>query len=165
MRYREDDFAAFKILYERYSSKVYGYLVNKQISKDFIEDVFQQIFAKLHKVRRKYVSDIPVEAWVFTIARSIVLDFYRKEKSQNRNQEFQEQQMNRNSNEFNRNEPELHLHALSAGDQNLIQMKYVDEYSYDEIAKIVGLSSTTVRQRVSRGLKKLRERLLGGLHV
>lgn len=50
----------------------------------------------------------------------------------------------------------LQLDTLS---QEVVSLKFIEEKSYPEIAEILGVSQDTVRQRCSRALKQLKQKL------
>lgn len=51
------------------------------------------------------------------------------------------------------------LESLDEESQQLIHAKYVLHYNYDIIADMYGLTNATVRQKISRIIKKLKQKL------
>lgn len=51
------------------------------------------------------------------------------------------------------------MQALPAADQAVIALRYYTQLPYEDIAEILGCRTETVRARLSRALKRLRERL------
>lgn len=51
------------------------------------------------------------------------------------------------------------IRALPSGDQAVIALRYYTQLSYEDIAEILGCRTDAVRARLSRALKRLRERL------
>lgn len=49
------------------------------------------------------------------------------------------------------------LQQLDELTAEIIHLKYIEEQSYEEIQKTLGISLDTIRQRLSRGLKKVKE--------
>jgi len=69
---------ALGVLYERYVERVFNYIYYRVNSKQDAEDLCSQTFLRI--VRSLPTTDIRKNfaAWLFTIARNIVTDFYRK---------------------------------------------------------------------------------------
>ena len=93
-----------------------------------------------------------------------MIDHYRKSGRQVKvtDEELNEERVSQNNPEPALDqEKELEsLKHVSAEQRQAIEMRVIDELSYEEIAAKLNRSETSVRQIVSRGLKKLR--FLGG---
>jgi RNA polymerase sigma-70 factor (ECF subfamily) len=77
-RHCEGDGAAFGELVTAYRAPVFGYLVRCGISEDVRDDLFQEIFIKIHNAARSYHPDKPLKPWVFTVVANTVRSHYRK---------------------------------------------------------------------------------------
>lgn len=152
--YLEGSKEAFHMLYSRYSSKVYGFVRKRIRDASLADDVYQNIFVKLHKSRGLYKAKHQFAPWLFVICRSVINDSLR---SLQRNREISTETVPESFNEkqelFNL---QPHLAALSEDDQKILNMRFYDECEFEDIADALGLSEVNVRQRVSRALKKLR---------
>jgi len=76
--YTKGDYTAFKELYGRYSGKIYGYLTRRLQGETQREEVFQNIFLKLHKQRSKFNPKFSFKSWIFSISYSCLIDYLRK---------------------------------------------------------------------------------------
>lgn len=143
-------YAAFNELYSRYSQRVFNFLNKKVKNSAECEDLLQQVFIKIHESKHLYKNKFKFEQWLFVIARSKVLDHFRASKRyQNRLSNF---------------EPEMNEHAevdmsalksLDADQLELLEMKFIDELSYQEISKIVNKSEVSLRKTLSRMVGRL----------
>ncbi|MDH5752558.1 MAG: RNA polymerase sigma factor, partial [Deltaproteobacteria bacterium] len=68
--YQAGDMDSFRELYEAHKGRVMGYLHSRLNDQDEAEDVFQQVFLKLHRYRHRYRSEVPFLPWLFTITRN-----------------------------------------------------------------------------------------------
>ena len=66
--YQNGDEKAFDVLYSRSKKRVYSYLKKRLHDKDLVEDVYQNIFIKLHKSRHLYKSEYPYRNWLYKFA-------------------------------------------------------------------------------------------------
>lgn len=80
VRHREGDGEAFSLLIERYQAQVYSYLMRSGIDGSRRDDLFQEVFLKLHAAAGQYEVERPFEPWFYTIVANTVRTFFRKEK-------------------------------------------------------------------------------------
>lgn len=145
-------FHAFNELYNRYSLRVFNFIQSKMRNQADAEDVMQKVFIKIHESKHQYKNKFKFEQWVFVIARSQVLDFFRAQKRYN------ERIKNAEVLELNSIESDLSVfNKLDESQRELLELKYIDDLSYQEISKLVNKSEVSLRKSLSRmisGLKK-----------
>jgi RNA polymerase sigma-70 factor (ECF subfamily) len=163
-----NDPAAFQLLYEAYFQRVYNYAaarVNDQLdAEDIVSDVFLQVIKGLNRLKNRH--QFSFAAWVFTIARNAVADFYRR---QNRNMNG----LRRASAQINNSrdtqideiiieQEEFYelvatLSQLSERRREIVLLKYFGGLRNQEIAQVLELDERTVASHLSRALKDLHE--------
>ncbi len=151
---------AFDLLFKRHSARVYGFLLNRLPNRAAADDVFQNSFLKLHQARRHYDPDFPFVPWLFTVCKSVLIDFRRK---QSRVLEVQDENALKNAPE-NATDAEIRgtqieaplLTGLSERERVAIELRYLEDLKFEEIAKRLQTSPANVRQLISRALKNLR---------
>lgn len=161
VKYQNGDEDAFKALFARLSPKVYGYLVAKVFNRELVNDIFQEVFVKLHKSKHLYNKEMLAMPWIFTITRTVMIDEVEKRKRHSNhadisNYEIPSEEMQSTSSE----RLEVLLPALERLPQNqklALEMRYVSDKSFEEIASILNTNTSNVRQLVSRGLKRMKE--------
>ncbi len=153
---------AFSILYKRHSSKIYGYVRSKVRADERARDIFQEIYVKIHRSKNLYNKTFPVLPWFFTIARSVLIDEVRKEQTvklvPQENLDYEAPAENRGDIDISPG-----LSQLPENQRTAVQLRYVDEKTFEEIADHLETSPDNVRQLVSRGVKKLRSILKPGV--
>lgn len=148
---------AFTILYQRYSNRVYGYL-RQRLATDSVDDAFQAVFIKLHRSREQFNSSFTFAPWLFAIARTVTLDWHKKQNAEAKYiglTEIDTDSLAAQTPETV-NLKEVDLSILPKPQRNVIEMRYFQDLSFDEIAKRLETSPGNVRQLVSRGLRLLR---------
>ena len=78
--HRDGDREAFSQLVERYRRPVFGYLVRCGIAEADRDDVFQDIFIKIHQRADQYDAGRPLHPWLFTVVANTVRTYLRKQK-------------------------------------------------------------------------------------
>lgn len=141
-------YEAFEELYRRYGQKVFSYLLNKLKNHADAEDILQKIFIKVHESKHLYNEKYKFEQWIFVISRSAAMDHFRSTSRQQKNvKTFEVNELVEN------NFPELYL---DKDQQELLELKYIDELSYKELSQILNKSEASLRKMVSRITSNLR---------
>jgi RNA polymerase sigma-70 factor (ECF subfamily) len=80
LRHRGGDPEAFARLVASYRRPVYSYLVRCGVPESDRDDLFQEIFVKIHASAGQYRSDRPLHPWLFTIVANTARTYHRKNK-------------------------------------------------------------------------------------
>ena len=143
---------------------VYGYLLyltkNWALAEDLTSETFE---TALRRWRRYDARRGTHRAWLLAIARSTALDFFRSEGRRRRREERAEAGEPRAGEDaFGEGlSPELQeaLQALSTGEREVVALRVVLDLEGDEVARLLGISTTAVSTRLHRALGKLEERM------
>jgi RNA polymerase sigma-70 factor (ECF subfamily) len=155
--YRE---AAFREFYSRHARRIYQYCV-RFVGRQAAEDIFQEVFERFLPVveQHKELSNPP--GFIMRIARNLCLNY--KNRTNTDSIEFTEETMHPYNPAKDQESVELDALINSAlellpGEQKeaFILQQYCD-MSYQEIAQEQEVPLTTVRNRVVRAKRKLRE--------
>lgn len=163
--YQNGEYLAFQILFERHSKRLYGYFISKVNSRSRADDLLQETFLKIHRFRSKYSSQYPFLPWLFTIARNIVLDFYRSSEIRHERLSVELSDNVENSlttvSDIPSNDLSAALGPLPESQRRAIELRYLSEWSFERIAKELSTSPENSRKLVSRGILQLRKALRG----
>ncbi len=159
--YKRGDVEAFNCLYDKYKSLVYGYLHKRVDKRTEVDEIFQDVFLRLHHSRSRYKSEFPFEPWLFTVLRNSLIDYYRKKRKEHHNVPLDGLEMTPSALQF---EVKHNLDGLLPKDADLsksqrqaIELRYGEDFSFEEIAHRLETTSSNARQLVSRALKRLRK--------
>jgi RNA polymerase sigma-70 factor (ECF subfamily) len=165
--YQNGDFLAFECLYERHSGRVFQYLKTKVTHCRYAEDLLQEVFMKVHRSRTKYVSEYPFLPWIFTIARNTVVDFLkssqRRESPATTSESFEFSNTPTISVETIEYDLAHALGTLPKEQKRAIELRYLNDWSFEKIAEEMKTTPVNSRQIISRGIKKIRS-LMEGEH-
>lgn len=153
---------AFQLLYTRHASKILGYVQARINNSEKAHDIFQEIFVKIHRSKHLYNKNLPVLPWIFTISKNTLIDSIRKNKNEKMQTEFTE--VLHATTELAPNRPELGvvLHGLPLPQKQAVELRYLEDKTFAEIALVLKTSPLNARQLVSRGLKRLRNFVIAG---
>lgn len=157
--YKNGENMAFEVIYLRHKDRVYSYLDKRLSDKNIIEDIFQSIFVKFHNSRHLYSSKHPLLKWIYTICRSELLDSIKKNKA--KFVQLSEDQLSVEPTELNDKIDLDSIKTLSKKEKQALKLRYYSEEDFIEISKALKTSEANSRKLVSRGIKKLKAKLLG----
>ena len=133
--------------------------------KELAQDLTQDIFIKVFEAFDRYDPLISQSSWLFTIARNHLINQHAKtrpgvsledvEGTLWASQDFR-QRFARNFDERKLMEA---IAKLSAEDAQLVRMKYLEGWPFEDLAEMLGKSSGALRVQATRALKKLRSLL------
>lgn len=158
--YKNGNEQSFQTLYGRHSALVYGYLIKRSRNSSAADDIFQSVFLKLHKSRGQYDSNIPFLVWLFTITRSVMIDYFRKQKRtlETFDTEFVEASHSAALSSIPAHITNvLDISAIPERYQSVLKMRYLEDLSFEEMASKLNTSSSNARQLVSRAIRMLRK--------
>ena len=159
--YQSGDYGAFECLYERHSGRVFQYLKGK-VSLEAAKDLVQETFLKVHRFRHQYQPQYPFLPWLFTVARNSLHDFLKSADQKVIRIEIDSDSLPAKL------LPVASDHDLSAALSGLphiqrraIELRYMNEWTFEKIAKEMNTTPENTRQIISRGMKKIRSFLKG----
>lgn len=163
---KKGDKFAFGSLYKEFMPRIYRYILYLVSDSQLAEDLTQETFLKTWKYLPKFSSKKGTfQAFVYRIARNLVIDHQRKKKAVLLRTEFSKKlPSNENLEEsYERYEKvgELKeaLSKLPDFDRELIVLRYFEELSFSEVAKTVKKKEGSIRVRVHRALVVLKENI------
>ena len=147
-------------LKEQYD-KLYKYCYMKTRDRFTSEDIVQETFLKFWQ-SHSYEDTGKEMAYLYTIARNLCVDEFRKTKALNIEDCEGLSVDDQSENMVNRMAIENALDKLPEEIKEIVVMRYISDMSSQDIGKIVGMSRFSVNRRLKEGLKLLEKLLEGG---
>ena len=163
-RYQDGDFSAATALIHRISPQLHRFFVAQLISRSEADDLLQETWLRIHKVRHTYRAGEPVLPWFYAIARYVRIDHYRKALRTNAREQPLEEiysvaAINPQESAHSRDNLAALLAPLSESQREILEMLKVAGMSLEEVARATSSSVGSVKQKVHRAYKKIREKL------
>jgi RNA polymerase sigma-70 factor, ECF subfamily len=165
----EGDRNALSQLYDRYSRLIYAIAWKSLNSVEECEEVVLDVFAQVWRIADRFDSSKgSVEQWIFTLARSRILDRLRKLQRLNKvnaaissGKEIDFPTASVDPIEVieigeRRQQVLAALERIPPEQRQVIEMAYYQGLTHTEIATATGLSLGTVKTRLRLGLSKLK---------
>ena len=170
----EDNQLAYSILMDRYRDSIYHTMLKMIINQDDAEDLTIEAFGKAFLKLNSYTPSYAFSTWLFKIATNNCIDFIRKKKM---NTTSIDHSFNENGESFLSNiirekaqNPEEKfileqrkvvmremLDKMNEKYRQMIEMRYYDELSYQEISEKMDLPVGTVKAQLFRAREQLME--------
>ncbi len=156
----------FTALVMPFKDKIYRLAKRFLISRDSAEDVTQDIYLKLWRNKEKLKTYNSVEAFAMTMTKNHCLDVLKAKNSSNlkiihNNYKDLNHNVERET-EINDSVNIVHqlINELPEKQKLIIQLRDIEQYSFEEIGKILEIQPTAIRVALSRARKTIREKLL-----
>ena len=153
------DEKAFSDIFDFLAPKINAYFIKNNINHEQSEELTQEVLTTIwtkaslfNPEKSKFIT------WSFTIARNKKIDFYRKTKKYNANEEDLKEFLYEN-NKTNDYQIELLVNKikdeLDKNQQKLIQISFFEQKSHKIIAEELEIPLGTVKSRIRATLNKM----------
>ncbi|MFK4323723.1 RNA polymerase sigma-70 factor (ECF subfamily) [Bacillus sp. RC55] len=157
---------AYSELYDKTIQEIYKTAHFLIEDKADVDDVVQEIYIQLYESLRKYDSEKPFRPWLIGLAIKQIHSYRRKRWMRLRIVKKAEEQRKPVQIDFssdvvskisNQKLIEL-IHKLPYKLKQVIILRYLHDYSQEEVAQILHIPIGTVKSRIHAALKKLRQK-------
>lgn len=163
-RVRAGDAQAFTELYERHAAALLTFLTRLTGDRRFGEDLLQETFVRLYRSRGAYDATGRFRAFLFTIARRLVIDWRRRRQAMGLEDadalerlEAPERAEHRAEARDLADRVEAALQRLPAGQREIVLLSRYTGLGANDIAQVTGSTPGAVRVGLHRALRRLRE--------
>jgi RNA polymerase sigma factor (sigma-70 family) len=161
---KEKSEVALNMLYDNYSSALYGVIYRIVGKQELAEDVLQETFIKIWRTAASYdESKGKLFTWLVSIARNSAIDKVRSKEFRNeRDARTIEDSNARYKVSGLANNPDLIgikklVEKLEPDEQIIINMMYFEGYTQSEVSEKLNIPLGTVKTRSRSAIKKLRQ--------
>lgn len=146
---------SFDRFYKKHVEKIYRHVYfrvgqNTALAQDLVSD----IFFKALRAYDRYDPSISESAWIYTIARNHLANYYRDKKE---TVDINDVVLSACDEHVDVDVRRI-LETLDPITKELVTMKYLEGYTYKEMAEILGKSAGSLKMAVSRALQAIKHR-------
>ncbi len=164
---KKGDEQAFELLYDNYFSPIHRYIMIRIGDSEEADDLTQQVFIKFYRNLNNWQDKgYQPSAYLYTIARSVIADYYRKkgrDGSKLANSEeilsiIGDTSQNPHADVIQAEEIKYvyqQLKLLPDNYQEVLLLRYMENLPSLEIAKIINKSDVATRKLLSRAVSAL----------
>ena len=149
-----------------FKDKVFRLAKRLLVSTEEAEDATQELYFKLWKNKSKLKDYKSIEAFAMTMTKNYCFDRLKSKQASNltlihSNYKENDTPLQRRV-ELNDSVSKVHqlIDDLPEQQKLIIQLRDIEQYEFDEIAKMLNIKPTAIRVTLSRARKTIREQLL-----
>jgi RNA polymerase sigma-70 factor (ECF subfamily) len=163
-------------LIEQYQYRLFRYLVYLTASRERAEDIFQETWIRVLERGHQYDGRSKFEAWLFAIARHLVIDWQRQKKARSLDSmtdpeegvpfeiadESEPSPLRLVLTREQKDNVQASLGQVPAIYREVLLLRFQEEMKLEEIAVVLETPISTVKSRLYRGLEAMKGMLQGG---
>ncbi len=151
------------LLFERYNKPLFSYFYRYCGRQDVSEDLVQTVFYRILKYRKDYNGSGKFTTWMYKIAHNLAIDYYRKhgryqyhdvDRLVDENEDTADKAL------IKKEETRLMRQALDQlkpHEREVLILSKYQELTYKEIGSILNSPEGTIKARVFRAIRSLKE--------
>lgn len=169
IRQAQQNPAAFSAVYEQYYVPIFRFVLHRVGDKESTADITAQVFLKaMQKLHQFQFKGFPFSSWLYRIASNECNDFFRKSKrsrvvvleDEHADLLYEEMFGDEALNELKAKLP-LILQRLDVVEIQYIELRFLEERPFKEVAEIIGVSENYAKVKTYRVLDKMKKLFVG----
>ncbi len=169
LRLRGGDESAFEAIYRKHSLAIYANMLRMVHDEAVASDLLQEVFLKIWENRQQIDPDKSFKGYLFTCSRFLVLNFLRHVLIEKQVENYlahtrSEAYQHIEEGIFNK-ETEVFLQKtiaqLPPQRQKVYALCKIEGMSYEQVAVMLGISTTTVQDHIVKANRFIKERMSG----
>ncbi len=170
-RAKKGDIDAFEAIVKAYEKKIYNLALRYVNSNEDACDISQEIFIRIYKKISSFKEESSFSTWVYRVAVNACIDHIRKNKKNNTislhkdNDDEDDEQIEIADTSYSpeivydkielRESIKKAFNYLSEEHRQVIILRDINGFNYDDIGRILDISEGTVKSRIFRAREKL----------
>lgn len=169
---KNGDVESFELLINVYQKKAFNIAYRMLGNLEDANDVTQEALVKVYRSIHNFKGNSSFSTWLYSIVNNACIDFIRKNRKVNLlyiDKEYGEtnykieigDEINTPESLFEKNEIKQMVHdainQLNYEQRNIIILRDIQGFSYQEIAEMINVSLGTVKSRINRARSSLKD--------
>ncbi len=149
---------AFEELYSKYSKLIYKIVYSILKNKSDAEDVMQLVFEKIYSMDKENLPTKNETSWIYSVTKNETLNYFKSNRNninlddiyeiEDNNQEISKIIDQENYNRL--------ISKLNDNEKEIISLKIISNFSFEEIGKILNMPTGTVKWRYYKAINTLK---------
>ncbi|MBP7822426.1 MAG: sigma-70 family RNA polymerase sigma factor [Candidatus Moranbacteria bacterium] len=173
-RHQEGDSDAFPLIMKAYLKPIYHFAFHFTREEGSAEDIAQETFIKAWKHLDRFNAEKKFKTWIFAIAKNTAYDYLKKKRAipfssfedddgENPIEAIDDEKLLPDS-LFEKKEIAATLaqalEQISPPNRAILTLRYLEDFSLEEISEILDEPYNTIKSRHGRALKSLKDVIL-----
>ncbi len=151
-------------IWQEFSVPLRKFIKKHVVNEQDVDDIFQEVFIKIYKNIGSLKNDKKIYAWIYSIARNTIADYYRKNHNRFETTEFPEELLSSIDEDFSANTEiasclKVMIDSLPEIYKEAILMTEFQNMTQKDLSEKWGISLSGAKSRVQRARKRLKEML------
>jgi len=159
-RYAHGSQPAFDELFRRYEGRAFRFFLRRVSSEERAQDLYQELFLRLHRFRATFDPARPFQPWFFRIMRTVLVDEWRRQHGRTEvtltEDDLRSEELDAEHAAEIREGISVVLGLLTNEQARILIDAKVRGLEHAEIAASLSKSTDAVKQIASRTLRRLR---------
>ncbi len=163
---------AFEPVFQKYNAVIFNYILRRTCDVSLAKDITANTFLKaLENLSKFHWRNVPFSAWLYRIATNEVKLYYRKNNRLSlltderirhlKSEKYADDDLIRAEEAIHKNLQFRRMHraldTLHLKYQTVLTLRYFENLSIKDIAKVTELTENTVKTHIRRGIKYLKK--------
>lgn len=151
--------------FDAYNDSIFRFCMVKTSNREVSHDLTQETFMRYWQALRAGKEMSNVRSFLYTIARNLVIDWYRKHTSDSLENKMEsgfqvgDEKALSVEREAAYTEILRAMKHLTEGDAEVLVLRFVEGLEPRDIAEVMGESANTISVRINRAVKRLQTQL------
>lgn len=155
---KSNDDTAFEELYTKYNKLIYKIAFSILKNKSDAEDITQIVFEKIYSMDKKNLPTKNETSWIYSVTKNETLNYFKSNRNninldgiyeiEDNNQEISKIIDQENYNRL--------ISKLNDNEKEIISLKIISNFSFEEIGKILNMPTGTVKWRYYKAINTLK---------
>lgn len=153
--------ADFLRTYDTYANDIFRFCTVKVTNRELAQDLTQEVFMRYWQTIREGEKMKNERAYLYTLARNLIIDWYRKKKESSldvlteQGIDFGNDDHRKIEQSAQMNEVLRVINELDEDSREALILRFVEGFTPKEIAAMSGESANAVSVRINRAIKKV----------
>jgi len=152
-------------IWSAFSGRLRGFIAKRVREDADIDDILQDVFAKIHAGLGELKQEDKLEAWLFQVARRAIVDHHRRRRGVELPEDVAEKSAGRDVTAEVASWLDPMMSLIPEEDREALRLTDLQGLSQKDLAARLGLSVTGAKSRVQRARARLKEALLDCCHI
>ncbi len=149
---------AFEELYSKYSKLIYKIAYSILKNKSDAEDITQIVFEKIYSMDKENLPTKNETSWIYSVTKNETLNYFKSNRNNINLDDIYEIEDNNQeiSKIIDQENYKRLISKLNDNEKEIISLKIISNFSFEEIGKILNMPTGTVKWRYYKAINTLK---------
>lgn len=158
VKIKNNNNTAFEELYSKYSKLIYKIAYSILKNKSDAEDVMQLVFEKIYSMDKENLPTKNETSWIYSVTKNETLNYFKSNRNNINLDDIYEIEDNNQeiSKIIDQENYKRLISKLNDNEKEIISLKIISNFSFEEIGKILNMPTGTVKWRYYKAINTLK---------